>query len=82
MSKKIWLEWIIPICNYFETLNNNERNFEIRLPFICGIIASFICFYFNLEQGSVNKLNELLPNVLAILIGFTISAISIIATSQ
>ena len=78
---KVYLEWLFPIADYIDCLRHSERLFEQLIPFICSLLSTAICILNKASTQAFSHLNNLLPNVLSILIGFTISAISIIAST-
>jgi hypothetical protein len=80
-KKKIYCEWLFPVADYLECLRPGERHFEQLIPAICGISSVVICGVFQIALQASRHLNNLLPNVLSILIGFTISSIAIIISS-
>lgn len=82
IGKSLYFEWLIPLVDYFKTLQKKEFIFEIAMPLIISIIVTCIYHYNNLVNIALSKMGNILPTVLAILIGFTISSISIIITSN
>lgn len=81
IGKFMYFEWLIPLIDYFKIIKNKEKMFDIILPGIVSIVLVYIYQKANLVEHAVLKMSELLPNVLAILIGFTISAIAILIAS-
>ncbi|KNZ40604.1 hypothetical protein [Acetobacterium bakii] len=82
IGKFLYFDWLIPIVDYFRIVKFNEVIFDIVVPAIIAIIVTLIYYPTALIQNAIISLNEILPNVLAILIGFSISAIAIIISSD
>lgn len=82
MSKRIYSEWLFPVANYLECLSKKERNFEMVIPAIGSFSAMALCAFSETTGMAIQHMNSLLPTVFSILIGFTISAISIIASAS
>lgn len=81
IGKYYYFEWLIPIFDYYLTIKRKEVMFEIISPLVIAIVVTSIYMKMGLISHAVNGLNGLLPNVLAILIGFTISVIAIIISA-
>lgn len=79
---KVLFEWVKVIYCYFGTLKDHEKKVELILPAVVGGVVSGI--YWNIEGtlAALLKLRDLLPTTLAILIGFTINCITILASSD
>ena len=74
ISRYIYLEFLQLVKDYFATLRKNEFLFEWGIPMVVSVI-----FYFsktNLQGFSI------IINVLAILIGFSITTIAILSSSK
>ena len=78
LGKYVYSEWLIPIHDYYVVRNKAERSFEVMIPAIIAFIATVIYYHFKLEIRAVLGLSELLPNILSIIIGFTITCISVL----
>lgn len=78
-GKHIYNEWGRIILNYYLSLKRNEISYEIVFPLIVSVISTMLYSKGSLSLFAVRSLNGILPNVLAILIGFTISSIAVIA---
>ena len=79
---KIYHDWIVLIKNYYSTLEPGERNYEIVIPLGLSIVVSSIYGYVGATLSGLLKLRDLLPATLAILIGFTIACIAVLASSE
>jgi hypothetical protein len=82
IGKYIYLEWLIPIVDYFKILKIKEVVFDFILPIIISLGVVITYHVNDLLSNAVSKMGDILPNVLAILIGFTISSIAIITSSN
>ncbi|TDS28033.1 hypothetical protein [Halanaerobium congolense] len=78
----MYFEWSYPIIDYFKTLKSNEKNTEIILPIIMSLMISIIYFYFNLSNTALSHLRNILPATISILIGFSMTSLTIIVTSN
>lgn len=82
LGKFIYGEWLIPIVHYYKVIKKNEMFFEVISP---AIIAALSTYFYTINNNviiAINKLEEMLPNVLAILIGFTISCIAMLTSAD
>lgn len=81
LPKLFYFEFLIPIKDYFYTINKKEFIFEWLYPIILSI-----CIYFIILPGltieHILNFNSYLINALAILIGFSITTITILSTSS
>lgn len=77
-----YLEWFIPVIDYYQTLRKEERNYEIVLPFIIAIIVTGVYHSLGYTLPALLKLRDILPASLAILIGFSITCITILLSSN
>lgn len=82
VGKYLYFDWLIPIIDYFRIIKIKEALFDIITPLILSIIVLILYLPTGLVQDAISALSEILPNVLAILIGFSISAIAIITTNN
>lgn len=82
MGKYIYGEWINIVCDYFAVLRKPEAIYEIVLPIFVAIIAASSYDCLSASLSALLKMRDLLPASLAILIGFTITCITILATSS
>lgn len=80
--KKIYSDWDIPIRHYLQIVTREEVTYEIVIPIIIGIAVSAIYSYAEGTLSGLLKLRDLLPTSIAILIGFTITCISMLASSE
>jgi hypothetical protein len=82
IGAKIYGEWLIPVMDYYKTLKRNERNYEIISPLLIALIVTVIYYFYGDSLRALIKLRDILPNALAILIGFTISCVTILISSD
>lgn len=78
LGKYIYGEWLIPIHDYYAVRNKSECFFETLIPVVVSLICTMVYNRFKLETKAVLELSDLLPNILSILIGFTITCISVL----
>lgn len=80
VSKYFYLEFVHLIKDYFETSEKKELFYEWMAPLVLGVV-----FYFIPTFGFQSLSSEIISNfinVLAILVGFSITSISILTTSS
>lgn len=82
IGKYIYGEWLVPIVDYYKVLKKKEFNYEIVIPFIISIFIMIIYSWNGLALKALVKLRDILPNTLAILIGFTIACITILISTN
>lgn len=76
-----YLEFLYPITDYFRTLNRKEAYFELALPLLIGILA----YWLSVTAVNFEKLGSFIGyiiNFLAILIGFSITAVTILSSES
>lgn len=82
LGKHIYMEWLVPILDYYCSIRKNEAIFEIAIP----MLAAFLCSYSYNARGklfiALNGLADLLPTAVSILIGFTVMCITLLLTSS
>lgn len=78
----IYHDWLLLIEYYWATIKPNERKYEIYLPLVISIIVSMVYSCTGATLSGLLKLRDLLPATLAILIGFTIACIAMLASSE
>lgn len=79
---KIYSEWSIPIKHYWSTIKVDERRYEVYIPVLIALVTSLTYWFIDGALPGLLKLRDLLPAALAILIGFTISCITMLASSE
>ncbi len=82
MKKKLNLEWIRIIIDYFSISNKNDKNTEIMLPIIISTITSMIYYIWNDTVHALKIFSELLLNLDSILIGFTGILVTLLLTTE
>jgi hypothetical protein len=80
----LYLEFLLPIKHYFSTLNKNETVFDLIIPIIFGIIGVAIGLHLNIFIDKNNSIEffKTLITLLSILIGFSITSLTIIASTS
>ena len=82
IGKFIYGEWLVPIVDYHKTLKSSERNYEIILPAVIAAIVTATYHQMEYTLPALLKLRDVLPAALAILIGFSITCITILISSN
>lgn len=82
MGKYIYGQWLILVSHYCKTVKCNECIYEIIVPLIISLLVTYFYAVDGLTVKALLKLRELLPNALAVLIGFTIMCITLLATTE
>lgn len=77
----VYDEFLIPVKDYFRTIRINEAIFDWGIPFIISVIIYFTLLI-KTPMSKLLDINGYLINSLAILIGFSITTITILATSN
>ena len=77
----IYMEWIFPIIDYYQSLRKSEKIFEVVLP----TIIALICTTVYLDNGklfwALKGFSNIMPTAISILIGFTVMLITLLLTS-
>lgn len=76
-KSKFYFEWIEVIEEYWKSLDIQTRCYEIFTPCIVSIVYSCLYFANNTLQKALENFANILPNVLSILIGFTITILMV-----
>ncbi len=82
IGKVIYGEWLVPIVDYFRTIKKKEFYFEWIIPYLTSLIIIFFFVKWGDSAKAVLKLRDILPNTLAILIGFTITSLTVLIASD
>ncbi|MEA4834975.1 MAG: hypothetical protein VB133_07570 [Anaeromusa sp.] len=82
IGKYFYGEWIVPIGDYYSILKPTERNYEIYLPAFIALVVTGIYYDSGCILPALLKLRDILPASLAILIGFSITSITIWLSSN
>lgn len=82
LGRIIYNEWLIPIVDYYCILNRPIKVYELLIPFLISSSCTAIYYFTNNISQAISKLSEVLPDVIAILIGFTFTFITLILTSS
>jgi len=78
----MYFEWLIVLRDYFKTTKKNERRIEIISPIVVSLIVSIIYWWLNLSSVALIHLRSILPPTISILIGFSMTGLTIIITSD
>ncbi len=82
LGNHIYMEWLVPVADYYSSIRKNEAIFEIAIPMLAALFCS--CSY-NIRGKlfiALNGLSDLLPTAVSILIGFTVMCITLLLTSS
>jgi hypothetical protein len=77
----MYLEFLLLIADYFRTISKRVFIFEWLLPFIIGI-GIFLLLYFGSTTSATIVFKDNAINLLGILVGFSITIITILTTGQ
>jgi len=80
----LYTEFLLPIRHYFSTLNKNESIFDLIIPVIFGAVGFAIGLIFNIsiDKNDSVEFFKTLITLLSILIGFSITSLTIIASTS
>lgn len=78
----IYSEFIKPVGDYYCTLKKNYLIYEIVLPSAIGICCAVIYGICNKADIALDKLCDILPDTIAILIGFSTLLITLLLTGN
>lgn len=83
MKPILYVEFLHPIFHYSKTLKRNEAIFDLVIPFLMGAVAAYFIYGNNCSilPTSADSLFKTIITLLAILIGFTISSITILTST-
>ena len=82
LGKYLYMEWMIPIKDYYFSIEKNTVFFEILIPLIISLFCT-VTYFFNCNLSlALDGLAHLLPTAISILIGFTVMLITLLLTSS
>lgn len=81
-SKGLGFEWLYIFLDYYFSINKKTAINEIIIPAIISLICSMLYFYSNIVGKALDKLSEILPSAISILIGFTAMIVTFLITSD
>ncbi|MGG4549392.1 hypothetical protein ABER02_16645 [Rossellomorea marisflavi] len=82
LGKLLYGEWLVPIVDYFRTLNKKEFYYEWVTPLLISFVIALSYEYLGNVEAALSKLRDILPDTLAILIGFTITCVTVLVASS
>jgi hypothetical protein len=82
MREYIYLEFLIPIHDYLVTIKRREVVFDWVIPLLLGILIYFFVLKGSKYTDSIKQLNGYIISLLGILIGFSITSITLLVTSS
>lgn len=80
-KKILYSELKYPIKDYFATVSKQEIIFDLIIPIIVGVIASYLIFD-NINDANISNFIGFIINSSAILIGFTLTCIAVLISSN
>lgn len=81
IGKCLYLEFLVPVNDYIETLKPKEALFDWLLPFVLSVFCYSFISYKKIALD-LDCIIGPIVNFLAILIGFSIACISVLSTSD
>ena len=82
LGRIVFMEWMIPVLDYYFSVRKNEAVFEMLIPLIIAIVASCVYGVVGKITIALDALADLLPSAISILIGFTVMFITLLLTSD
>ena len=84
LGRCVYLEWLIPIADYYTVLYSVKKQFilECLIPVVISICLTIFLHIEGSTYSMLNKMSGFLPSCLSILIGFSIMLITILLTAQ
>lgn len=77
----MYIEFLLLIFDYFRTLHRRNIYFEVILPLALSIVI-FICVRLNNSESCFTDYRSNIVSLLGVLIGFSITAITLLITSN
>ena len=82
LGRIVFMEWLIPVLDYYASVRKSEAVFEMLVPLIIAIISSCVYGAVGKITIALDALADLLPSAISILIGFTVMFITLLLTSE
>jgi hypothetical protein len=82
LGNLLYGEWLVPIVDYFRTIKRKEVCFEWIVPLLASTLVITTFLILGDSVKAISKLRDILPNTLAILIGFTITSLTVLIASD
>ena len=82
MNKYIYLEFLTPIKDYITTLKQREFVFEWFVPFIVALLIYVCILKESSYTESIKQFNGYIITLLGILIGFSMTSVTLLVTSN
>ena len=80
-SSLLYREYLFVVIDYLATATFSEIVFDVLVPLAGAACAYFIYLWKPIEADAAQQLVEMLTTTLSILIGFTVTSVTILATS-
>ena len=78
----IYMEWVIPIIDYYQSLRNSEKMFEVILPSVIAVFCTITYWKKGKLFLALNRVADVMPTAISVLIGFTVMLITLLLTSS
>ena len=82
LGRIVFMEWMIPVLDYYFSVRKNEAVFEMLIPLIIALVSSCVYGAVGKITIALDALADLLPSAISILIGFTVMFITLLLTSE
>lgn len=82
MGRIVYMEWIVPVIDYYRSIRKNEVVFEVLAPLSIAVMCTIIYLCKEKLILALDKMADLLPTAISILIGFTAMLITLLLTSS
>lgn len=80
-GKVLYLEWLLPVADYFCSSKRNEIIFEVIVPALTAVIVTIICININVINIVTRRMADVLITLTSILIGFSAMLVTLLLTS-
>lgn len=81
-KSKFYFEWIYIIKYYLNSIVKSIRRYEIYVPMIISVVYAVIYYKNDKLKVALDSFSMILPNILSILIGFTITILMIMPSEK
>lgn len=82
IGKILYTEFFKPLGDYYSILKIKYCIYELVIPAVIGVGCAFVYSYYNKVENALDKLCDILPDTIAILIGFSTLLITLLLTGN
>ena len=82
IGKILYTEFFKPLGDYYSILKIKYCIYELVIPAVIGVGCAFVYSYYNKVENALDKLCDILPDTIAILIGFSSLLITLLLTGN